>query len=318
MVIIWLAEEIASSYVIGTYKSEQLYSQLHSVIVKSNICFSLKKIVYNSAKTNLVTVEPYTGDQVYQMKVNRLTADPSTLNIWITTLKNNLLGFATFPFAKEPKATYGVVVDYQTTHPSLGFNSSYGLGRTAVHEVGHCFGLFHTFDDPNALLPPIYWTNDNDEHQDRVGDGVKDTPPQNTPTYGNTLTNSTDADIAFVNTMNYTYDVCSLGFTFEQVKRMHYFLQHDVTFYVTDMITHPTLFNDVPETVTLIDLATITPNNTISDEIINDEIIQDTTLSKEEKLNADDWKIATIVLICIIVVLIVTLIYISLLLKKKR
>ena len=59
----------------------------------------------------------------------------------------------------------------------------YTHGRTAVHEVGHWFGLFHVFqNDPyrlsqQDLSPPVACQNDD-------GDLIADTPPQFWPSHG--------------------------------------------------------------------------------------------------------------------------------------
>ena len=131
-----------------------------------------------------------------------------------------------------------------------------------MHEVGHCFGLFHTFTDPNAPLPPQFLTNDHDELQEQQGDGIKDTPVQSEPTYGNTLISSSNADIAFINTMNYIQDASSLGFTHEQVQRLRYFLQHDVKSYINDIETGSSEFVDEPSSVVLVDRTTSQDNST--------------------------------------------------------
>ncbi|MBI1222945.1 MAG: T9SS type A sorting domain-containing protein [Bacteroidetes bacterium] len=76
------------------------------------------------------------------------------LNIWVVkSIKNSLndpgvitLGYAQFPWDRPSKPTTdGVVVraDYVgSIGTALSTNSA---GRTATHEIGHWFGLFHTF-----------------------------------------------------------------------------------------------------------------------------------------------------------------------------
>ena len=65
------------------------------------------------------------------------------LNIWVCDLSGNLLGFATYP-GTNPLLD-GVVIDYQYLGVLPNSPSPYNLGRTATHEIGHYFGLEHTF-----------------------------------------------------------------------------------------------------------------------------------------------------------------------------
>lgn len=100
------------------------------------------------------------------------------LNIWTTQLSNNILGYATFP-GMGPMNQDGVVLDYRVVGkaPANPFTtSSDTLGKTAVHEVGHWLGLFHTFQDSCKGLTPATCGNQ--------GDRVCDTPPSKEANYG--------------------------------------------------------------------------------------------------------------------------------------
>jgi hypothetical protein len=63
-------------------------------------------------------------------------------------------------YFKDPISD-GVIVRY-STFPG-GERKNYNLGRTTVHEVGHWFGLYHTFEGDGC---------------DGVGDNVADTAPE--------------------------------------------------------------------------------------------------------------------------------------------
>lgn len=87
----------------------------------------------------------------------------------------------------------------------------YNLGRTAVHESGHYFGLFHTFQDGcgAASLPGCYENNDL----------ICDTLPEQDPHFG-CAAQSTCGDADPINNfMDYSDDTCMTQFTAEQSQR---------------------------------------------------------------------------------------------------
>ena len=106
------AQEISSASGLSLYKAQRLYDQLHSPIIgNSKISFVLRQVNYDSTQNKAIYVDPYTSDSVHQMKVNRWPRDVDTLNVWVSLLGSDILGFATFPFTNEPQNTFGVVID---------------------------------------------------------------------------------------------------------------------------------------------------------------------------------------------------------------
>lgn len=125
------------------------------------------------------------------------------LNIWVCNLSGNLLGFATYP-GSDPSLD-GVVIDYQYLGVLPNSPSPYNLGRTATHEIGHFFGLEHTF-----YAGCSDW------------DGCDDTPPISSSTFGcpDFPQESCGSIDMTMNFMDYTNDACMCMFTFCQTNIM--------------------------------------------------------------------------------------------------
>lgn len=126
------------------------------------------------------------------------------LNIWVANTGEFLTGFSTYPGLASPERQ-GVVV-----HPKyFGHNNSirYNLGRVAVHETGHFFGLDHTWGSDEAC---------------ETDDGVEDTPLQQhsykgCPAHPQVTCGSDDM---FMNFMDYVDDGCMMMFSQGQMERM--------------------------------------------------------------------------------------------------
>jgi len=139
--------------------------------------------------------------------------DPTRyLNIWtgsndIPNAIFSVTGYAYSPWTETPERS-GIVlgIDY------FGINDSrLGMGRLAVHEVGHYLGLRHIWGDDS---PPT--CNDDD--------GISDTPNQFfyniiCPSYPQHSCGGTSN--MFMNYMDYVHDRCMMMFTKEQSQRMN-------------------------------------------------------------------------------------------------
>lgn len=128
------------------------------------------------------------------------------LNIYLAGLQDDLLGYATFPFATTLQRD-GVVL----LNESLpgGAAAPYNRGDTATHEVGHWLGLYHTFE--NGCAAP--------------GDQVSDTPYQDDgdnifQCRGSLDTCSQPGRDPVRNFMSYADDSCLDRFSAGQAQRM--------------------------------------------------------------------------------------------------
>ena len=128
-----------------------------------------------------------------------------TLNVYVVNAVS-VLGWATFPwwYAGDPQSD-GIVVD-RATFPgghATGFNS----GKTAIHDVGHWLGLYHTFQNGCSFL----------------GDFVGDTPAEQSPATGCPVSRDSckaSGSVPIRNYMDYTNDSCRDQFTAGQRSRM--------------------------------------------------------------------------------------------------
>jgi len=132
------------------------------------------------------------------------------LNLWACNLGQGLLGYAQFPGGKAN--TDGVVVLYsafgsRTKDVKGTYISTYDLGRTTTHEVGHWLNLRHIWGDASC-----------------GNDYVEDTPTQQAANYGCPsfphVTCSNQGDMS-MNYMDYTDDACMYMFSNGQSARMN-------------------------------------------------------------------------------------------------
>jgi hypothetical protein len=138
--------------------------------------------------------------------------DPAhTLNIYTCGIPNGQIGWAYYPWAfAESSYLQGLVVHYGTL-PG-GSVSHYNQGDTATHELGHYFGLYHTFEGGCGY----------------PGDYVTDTPAEATPAFGKPLNRDTCPTLGtdpIHNYMDYVDDSWMYEFTPGQLVRMNWALR---------------------------------------------------------------------------------------------
>lgn len=185
--------------------------------VDTEIEFCLAKISPQGHCTNgIVRVKStYTNHLTYQRtQLKQLSFWDNTryLNMYVVKSINGnsgIAGYSSFP--NGPADEDGIVV----RHNYFGKTgtASTTLGRTTSHEIGHWFGLYHTFN--NGCGTDICTD----------GDYVCDTPPAANPNYGCPATNSCSNDSPDVNDqienyLDYSDDACKSMFTAGQKDRM--------------------------------------------------------------------------------------------------
>jgi hypothetical protein len=163
--------------------------------------------------------------------------DKHKLNLNINIMKFNCstLGVSTFPWMKYllniPK-TMMIFIDYRTIHPEIS-NNNFNECRTLIHEVGHIFGLRHTFclsdEDENLLiykilLGRIIYNKEFNKKESLIQEHQKN-PTINNPIEMNDYKICNDIPVNFACFMDYSPDSVLTHFTELQKRIMHYFIK---------------------------------------------------------------------------------------------
>lgn len=134
------------------------------------------------------------------------------LNIFTCEPAGSILGIATFPWDLKQEPTIDGVLIHNASLPNAPTpipNWPFDLGMTAVHEIGHWCGLYHTFQD-GCEAP---------------GDDIEDTPFEANSAVGCPIDqpSSCPGEINFNpvdNYMDYSDDACMKHFTQQQIARV--------------------------------------------------------------------------------------------------
>jgi PKD repeat protein len=183
--------------------------------VDTKVRFCLAKIDPNGDCTNGIVriYSTLTNHKTYEramLKQLSFWDNTKYMNIYLVkSITGGVLGYSSFPGG--PSDEDGMVVR-SNVFGNIGTAAS-SLGRTASHEIGHWFGLYHTFN--NGCGTDLCLD----------GDYVCDTPPQASPSFNCNVINSCSNDVPDVNDlkenyMNYTNDACKDMFTNGQKLRI--------------------------------------------------------------------------------------------------
>ena len=186
---------------------------LRDQVAALDAAFATSGLRFDIARIRRYPDSPYfdggcfpTTEQGLRMKAE-LAVDPSRfVNIYTCKLAlPYIAGYATLPNElSEGDPRHGVVVDHATFPGSA---EPLNLGHTLVHELGHYFGLFHTFQGGCA----------------EPGDGVDDTPAEASAAYGCEVGRDScpgGGVDPIDNFMDYSDDDCTNRFTAAQGERM--------------------------------------------------------------------------------------------------
>jgi PKD-like domain/Secretion system C-terminal sorting domain/Pregnancy-associated plasma protein-A/CARDB len=162
-------------------------------------------------------------------------------NVWIGQ-GGGLLGIA--PEIGPGTATSdGVCINYQAFANNPCYTiGAFNLARTAVHEIGHNFGLYHTFQggcaatndmgqltSPGCVLPaPVLALTDDTPAQSASTSGC----PTGTAAAG-CASSPNPPGKQYQNYMDYTDDACYSMFSNTQVERMHWVTENCRAGYLT-------------------------------------------------------------------------------------
>lgn len=233
-VVFWVLENQSGR---GAVSDAQLFSQLDLLnwaYRKSGIKFTLHSgwLVSNNKYHTKCNIYKKSGkiSGAYKSMTKKLTRagkiDPArTVNVYICQPRGGSIGQAfaaqllQYPQYDEGHPVNGVVVDHRTL-PG-GDLYPYNTGATAAHEIGHYFGLYHTFSP---------WEIPGMTGCDFPGDLIDDTPYERSPAYEAVPENNcakgrdTCPDLPrkdpVTNFMDYSSDYCVRKFTNQQKRMM--------------------------------------------------------------------------------------------------
>ncbi|KAK6522754.1 hypothetical protein TWF281_002190 [Arthrobotrys megalospora] len=176
----------------------------------TGVTFDLKTVTHTEDRAWALSGRGSTAELT--MKKTLRKGGYGDLNIYIRPLRGGLLGYCTFPETITEGSDKFFLDGCDVLFSSVpgGATVPYNEGKTATHEVGHWFGLFHTFQGGCS-----------------GGDLVDDTPAQGSATSGCPIGKDTCRGDQYPgldpihNYMDYSDDPCMTEFTPGQTVRLY-------------------------------------------------------------------------------------------------
>ncbi|KAK1968612.1 extracellular metalloprotease [Colletotrichum sublineola] len=200
------SQSVANGYITDKMVNDQL--------AVMNEDFAPHGISFNLVETTR-TINPTWARDGSETAMKRALrkGDYGSLNLYFLSSLGGNLGYCYFPTNASPGST-NYILDgcsiLSSTVPG-GSTTNYNLGRTATHEIGHWFGLYHTFQGGCS----------------GSGDSIADTPAQASASSGCPVGRDSCPSQAGVdpihNYMDYSIDSCYEEFTPNQQTRMYSF-----------------------------------------------------------------------------------------------
>ena len=234
------AKQASTFNTVGPYTNLSYQTTYQNYIGRAANC----KIVFFKQQVLYHPVGLQSSDNISLLDSNVKAASPAispqtNLNIWVADLNSGLLGYAQFPWELSSRPNTDGVLIAKGTFGRGATYTNYDLGKTLTHEVGHWFGLYHTFQSTFAYEGGNIDYMDGtaaQEIQEAKGDCVVDTPPQGNPTYGNPLNTpntwptsrasdeTSSYQHMYMNFMDYSDDIALMMFTNDQSIKMRLML----------------------------------------------------------------------------------------------
>ncbi|KAF2815557.1 extracellular metalloprotease [Mytilinidion resinicola] len=203
--VVAASEALEDGYVTDTMLADQL-TVMNSNYAPYGISFSL-------AGTDKTVDASWAVDGAeLAMKKKLRKGDYKALNVYFQKEIGGNLGYCYFPDSVSTGSDDFYYDGCSILFTSLpgGSATNYNEGKTVTHEVGHWFGLFHTFQGNSC-------SGD--------GDSIADTPQQLNATRGCPVGRDSCPGVAgpdpIHNYMDYSYDACYEEFTPNQVTRAY-------------------------------------------------------------------------------------------------